>query len=188
GHLPQGQLLRIGLFVRRPPPFQPGTALVLDWSAHFSDKEATSETWRDTLLPGLDCIAKALRQHAPGREAEAFGLPTLPAAVALGGAFLSPSGLRAAWGPRGPRGADQMRSLSQPKEDSGFKARIMSKQTSGRDIAVLGRCSPPIRRICRHSARSYTSRGRAPIRTSFEPPAKRPTLHSPSKTACAPRG
>jgi len=136
-HLPQGQLLRIGLFVRRPPPFQRGTALVLDWSAHFSDKEATSETWRDTLLPGLDRIAKALRQHAPGREVEAFGLPTLPAAVALGCAFLSTSGLRASWRQIAPGRDDQLWSISQPKEDSGFKARIMSKQTSGRDIAVL---------------------------------------------------
>jgi hypothetical protein len=136
-HLPQGQPLRIGLFVRRPPPFQPGTALVLDWSAHFADKEATSETWRDALLPGLDRIAKALRQHAPGREIEAFGLPTLPAAVALGCAFLSTSGLRASWRQIAPGRNDQLWSLSQPKEDSGFKARIMSKETSGRDIAVL---------------------------------------------------
>jgi hypothetical protein len=94
-HLPHGQPLRVGLYVRRPPPFAPGTALILDWSARFADKEATPETWRDALLPALERIAKAIRQHAPGREIEAFGLPTLPAAAALGCAFLSTTGLRA---------------------------------------------------------------------------------------------
>src|SRR5262249_1445556 len=74
--LPQGAPLRIGLFVRRPPPFELGTALALDWSARFADKEALPEVWRDTLLPALERIAKAIRQHAPSREIEAFGLPT----------------------------------------------------------------------------------------------------------------
>src|SRR5439155_4488570 len=92
-----GQPLRVGLYVRRRPPFQSGTALALDWSARFTDKEATLDTWRDTLLPALERIAKAVRQHAPGREVEAFGLPTLPAAAAFGCAFLSTSGLRASW-------------------------------------------------------------------------------------------
>jgi hypothetical protein len=79
-HLPQDQPLRLGLFVRRPPPFQHGTALALDWSARFAEKEAAPEIWQETLLPALGRIVKAIREHAPGREVEAFGLPTLPAA------------------------------------------------------------------------------------------------------------
>jgi hypothetical protein len=136
-NLPQGQPLRIGLFVRKPPPFEPGTALALDWSARFADKEAGPDTWRDTLLPALERIAKVIRQHAPGREVEAFGLPTLPAAAALGCAFLSTSGLRASWRQIAPGRDDQLWSLSQPKTDSGFKPQIMSKEPSARDIAVL---------------------------------------------------
>jgi SMODS-associated and fused to various effectors sensor domain len=136
-HLPQSQPLRIGLFVRRPPPFQPGTALALDWSARFADKEAPPEVWQDTLLPALERIAKTIRQHAPGREVEAFGLPTLPAATALGSAFLSTSGLRASWRQIAPGRDDQIWTLAQPKEDSGFKAKITSKEPGARDIAVL---------------------------------------------------
>jgi hypothetical protein len=136
-HLPRGQPLRIGLFVRKPPPFEPGTALALDWSARFTDKEATAEIWRDMLLPALERIAQAIRQHAPGREVEAFGLPTLPAAAAFGCAFLSTSGLRASWRQIAPGRDDQLWSLAAPKEDSGFKPQIMSKDPAARDIAVL---------------------------------------------------
>ena len=35
-----GPAASLGLFVRKPPPFEPGTALALDWSARFADKEA----------------------------------------------------------------------------------------------------------------------------------------------------
>src|SRR5262249_28745061 len=129
-HLPRGDALRIGFFVRRPPPVEPGTALALDWSARFAEKEATPETWRDTLLPALECITKAIRQHAPGRAVEAFGLPTLPAAAALGCAFLSTSGLQASWRQIALGREAQIWSLAKPKEDSGFKAQIMSKEPS----------------------------------------------------------
>jgi hypothetical protein len=136
-HLPEDQALRVALFVRRPPPFEPGTALALDWSARFADKEARPETWRDTLLPALERIAKAIRQHAPGRSVEAFGLPTLPAAAAFGCAFLSTSGLRASWRQIAPGRDDQVWTLTQPKEDSGFKAEMTSKEPTARDLAVL---------------------------------------------------
>jgi hypothetical protein len=136
-HFPQGVPLRIGLFVRRPPPFESGTALALDWSARFTEKEAAPETWRDTLLPALERVAKAIRQHAPQREIEAFGLPTLPAAAALGCAFLSTSGLHVSWRQIAPGRDDQLWTLTQPREDSGFKAQIMSKEPTARDIAVL---------------------------------------------------
>jgi SMODS-associated and fused to various effectors sensor domain len=136
-HLPLGQPLRLGLFVRKPPPFDSGTALALDWSARFADKEAAPATWHDTLLPAVERIAKAIRQHAPGREVEAFGLPTLPAAAALGCAFLATSGLRLSWRQIAPGRSDQVWSLAQPKEDSGFATQMMSKDPSARDIAVL---------------------------------------------------
>jgi hypothetical protein len=135
--LPQGQPLQLGLFVRRPPPFDPDMMLALNWSPRFADKEATAETWRDILLPALERIARAIRQHAPGREVEAFGLPTLPAAAALGCAFLSTSGLRVSWRQTAPGRKDQLWSLTQAKQDSGFKPLITSKDPTARDIAVL---------------------------------------------------
>jgi hypothetical protein len=135
--LPPSTPLRLGLFVRRSPPFEPGTALALDWSTRFADKEAGQEAWRETLLPALERVAKSIRQHAPGRDIEAFGLPTLPAAVALGCAFLATSGLRASWRQIAPGRDDQLWTLTQPRDDSGFKPQMMSKDPSARDIAML---------------------------------------------------
>jgi hypothetical protein len=103
-HLAPGEPLRVGLFVRRAPPFQLGTALALDWSIRFIEKETTAEIWRDTLQPALARLANAISRHAPNRTVEAFGLPTLPAALAFGCAFLSTSALKVSWRQTTPAG------------------------------------------------------------------------------------
>jgi SMODS-associated and fused to various effectors sensor domain len=77
------------------------------------------------------------RHHAPGREIEAFGLPTLPAAAALGNAFLSTSGLHLIWRQFMPDRTEQLWSLSQARVDTGFAATLSSKDAGARDIAVL---------------------------------------------------
>jgi hypothetical protein len=136
-HLPADRPLSVGLFVRRMPAFELGASLALDWSRRFTGKEATAEAWRETLLPALSRIADAIRQHAPGRGVEAFGLPTLPAAVALGCAFLSTGGLGASWRQVTSGQPDQIWSLATPREEFGFTARVTSKDASARDIAVL---------------------------------------------------
>jgi len=136
-NLPAGHRLRIGLFVRRSPAFELGNTLMLDWSRRFTGKEATPDTWRDILLPALSRVADAIRQYAPGREVEAFGIPTLPAALAFGCAFLCTSGLRVSWCQVAPGHADQILSLSASREDTGFTHRMVSKDPSARDIALL---------------------------------------------------
>jgi hypothetical protein len=135
--LAQGERLRLGFFCRKPPPFVPGVALALDWTPHFGEKEATADVWQTTLLPALERVAGAIRQHAPGREVEAFGLPTLPAAAALGANFLSTSGLRLTWRQFMPDRTEQPWGLSQVRVDTGFKATLSGKDASKRDIAVL---------------------------------------------------
>jgi hypothetical protein len=135
--LPQGERLRLGFFVRKPPPFAPGVALALGWSSHFAEKEATTDIWQATLLPALERIARAIRQHAPGRDVEAFGLPTLPAAAALGSAFLSTSGLGLTWRQFMPDRTEQPWSLSQARVDTGFRPTLSGKDAAARDIAVL---------------------------------------------------
>jgi hypothetical protein len=135
--LPQGAPLRLGLFARRPPPFEPGTAFCANWSAHFRDKEASPAAWEERLLPALARIAAAARQYAPGRAVEAFGLPTLPAATALGCAFSSTGGITVSWRQYTPGQADQTWTLSAPRTASGFVARLVSYDASARDIAVL---------------------------------------------------
>jgi hypothetical protein len=135
--LPEGAPLRLGLFARRPPPFELGTAFSVDWSAHFRDKEASLAAWEDSLLPALARIASAVRQFAPSRVVEAFGLPTLPAATALGCAFSSTGGIKLSWRQYTPGQSDQTWTLSTPRTASGFAARLASYDAAARDIAIL---------------------------------------------------
>ena len=136
-HLAPGERLRVGLFVRRPSAFELGSALTLNWSPRFSGKEAPAHVWHDTLLPSLSGVVDAIRQHAPGREVEAFGIPTLPAATAMGCAFLSTSGIKLSWLQLTTGRPDQLWTFTTAREDSGFKLRIWSKDPNARDIAVL---------------------------------------------------
>lgn len=135
--LPSGSPLRVGLFVRRSPPFELGNALTINWSRRFNGKEATADIWCNTLLPALARVADAVRQYAPGRDVEAFGFPTLPAALAFGCAFLCTSGLCASWRQVAPGHPDQVWSLSAPREPAGFAHRMVSKDAKARDIAIL---------------------------------------------------
>jgi hypothetical protein len=135
--LPPGEPLRIGLFARREPAFAPGTALAMDWTSRFDQEEAPGEVWRDLLLPALADVASGIRQHAAGREVECFGLPTLPAAMALGCAFLSTGGIGLSWRQVTKARPDQLWSLSTPRVASGFQSRVVSDNASARDIAVL---------------------------------------------------
>lgn len=136
-HLPPGSPLRVGLFVRRSPPFELGNTLTINWSRRFNGKEATANIWSETLLPALSRIADAVRQHAPGRDVEALGIPTLPAALAFGCVFLCTSGLRASWRQVAPGHPDQLWNLSAAREPAGFTHRLVSKDAKARDIAVL---------------------------------------------------
>jgi hypothetical protein len=93
--------------------------------------------WERTLLPVLPQISAAVRQYAPGRTIEAFGLPTLPAALALGCAFLSTGGIGLSWRQIFHDQSAQVWSLAHPRESSGFGHRLVSENAGARDIAVL---------------------------------------------------
>lgn len=135
--LPQDEPMRVGLFVRKKAPLELGSALLFDWARRFSGKEAGPEVWDGTLLPGLKRAADAVLQHAPGRRVEAFGSPTLPAALALGCAFLATTGIIASWRQFTPGKPTQLWSLGEARESSGFAARTFSRDPNGRDLAVL---------------------------------------------------
>jgi hypothetical protein len=136
-HIPLGLPLRIGFYARSTPAFETGHALILNWSRRFTGKEAAADTWTNDLLPALSRIAATVRQQAPGRDVEAFGIPTLPAALAFGCAFLCTSGLRASWRQVTPGLPEQVWSLSSAREETGFRHRLVSKDPLARDIAVL---------------------------------------------------
>ena len=89
-HLPAGDPLRLVLNTRKKPAFEPGVALSLDWTHRFDGRLANPpDTWKEQLLPALETVAQNCEQHAPGRRIIAEGLCSLPAAVALGSAFLT---------------------------------------------------------------------------------------------------
>lgn len=135
--LPADAPLRIGFFVRRSPAFQPGDALTIDWSGRFEGKEAPLAVWTEALLPCLSRVVSAIRANAPGRPVEAFGLPTLPAALALGCAFISTGGIKASWRQLAPGMPEQIWDLGAERVATGFSPKIWGKDPDGRDLAVL---------------------------------------------------
>ena len=135
--LPSESALRLGLFVRKAPPHESGLAIALNWTHRFDGKVASPDSWRDHLLPALSDVADAIRKHAPGRHVDAFGLPTLPAATALGWAFMSTMGQSISWRQQTPGRPDQYWSLAQQREPFGFTPQFMSKNANARDLAVL---------------------------------------------------
>ena len=136
--LPPEAPVRLGLHTRGAPAIEAGVGLTLDWSARFTDKQADAAIWQNILLPALASVAAALKRHAPDRRGEAFGFPTMAAAVALGCAFLDPSGRPLTWRQSFPAGGPvQDWSLAAPREPSGFAARISGVNADGHDVAVL---------------------------------------------------
>jgi hypothetical protein len=130
--------LRLVLNTRKKPAFEPGVALSLDWTHRFDGRMAKPpEAWKDHLLPALETVAKTCEQHAPGRPVIAEGLCALPAAVALGAAFLTTRRLPLAWRQVSPKRAPEVWSLSEKPESSGFSAEIRPADVSGDDVALL---------------------------------------------------
>lgn len=135
--LPRGAPLKVGLFVRRAAPFELGNTLAIDWSGRFRSKETSLDVWQDVLLPALSTIARVIGTHAPGRNIEAFGLPTLPAAAALGCAFISTGGITLSWRQFTPGKSDQYWSLQEARSPAEVTCRTWSKAQDAQDIAVL---------------------------------------------------
>ena len=134
--LPPDAPFRVGVYNRARAPFHPGVAFAFDWLPAYDGRVAPAGTWDERLLPALAFVADAVRVHAPGRVVEAEGLASVPAAVALGAAFLKVRGVRIGWrqltdntlGPCWSQGA---------RTDSGFKAEIRGDDASSDQLAVL---------------------------------------------------
>ncbi len=134
--LPPDAPFRIGVYNRARAPFHPGVAFAFDWLPAYDGRVATAGTWDERLLPALAIVADAVRAHAPGREVEAEGLASVPAAVALGAAFLKVRGVRIGWRQLTDSTVGPCWSLG-PRNDSGFKAEIRGDDTSAAELAVL---------------------------------------------------
>lgn len=136
--LPAGEPLRLVLNTRKRPSFEPGVALSLDWTHRFDGRLANPpQAWKDHLLPALETVAQNCEEHAHGRRIIAEGLCALPAAVALGSAFLATRRLPLAWRQISPKRPPEMWSLDEPPEPSGFTAQIRNGNVSGNALALL---------------------------------------------------
>ena len=136
--LPPTAPLRMVLNTRKKPAFELGVALSLDWTHRFDGRMAKpAEAWKQYLLPALESVAQACEEQAPGRQIVAEGLCALPAAVALGSAFLATRRLPIAWQQISPKRPPELWSLATPPEPSGFTAQIRPGSSGGDDLALL---------------------------------------------------
>jgi hypothetical protein len=130
--------LRLVLNTRKKPAFEPGVTFSLDWTHRFDGRLANPQAaWKEQLLPALETVAQSCEQYAPGRQIVAEGLCALPAAVALGSAFLTTRRLSLAWRQISPKRPPEVWSLNEQSEPSGFTVQIRSGNVSGNDLALL---------------------------------------------------
>lgn len=137
--LPADAVLRVAFSTRAPLPKTTGSALSIDFTHHFTGRLASPNAWSDAILPALGSIVRAIRLRSPDRHVQILGHAAIPAALALGAAFLSVGGLRASW-------VQDQHSFGKPaelwglhhdREPSGFETVIEPRCPEAVDVAVL---------------------------------------------------
>ncbi len=136
-HLSEGEEVRIGLWVRVPPPASGPGALELDWNESFTGRSATLASWEAELLPALASVHRHVARHLAGHPVVLHGLPTLAAATAIGRAFPAVAGVPIRWEQLAPDSSRTHWSLAHPLEDSGFTLRVSGSDPGGEGLAVL---------------------------------------------------
>jgi len=131
--------LCIQVSTRRPLPKEPGYALRLDICHRFDGRLAVPRAWSEHILPGFVDVVQVLQPKAANRNILLSGFLALPAAVALGTAFLSVNGVKASWVQEQETfGRDpEIWDLNVPSIASGFCAKEHLQPASGTDYALL---------------------------------------------------
>ncbi len=129
--------LRLILHTRSVAPVVAGNALTLDWHQRFDGRLASTENWDDRLLPALSMVAASIRELLPERQIEAGGLVALPAAIALGAAFLAPGGVNLAWRQHISGRSDQIWSLAAERETANIEIDEIPGDPSSQDMSVV---------------------------------------------------
>jgi len=174
--------LRITLHTRTRPAFQPGVALMFDWSERFSGRETDAATWEQVLLPALREVASAVRLHGGARTIVASGLPSIPAATALGVAFLAQGGQLIAWSQYTPGRPEQLWTNCVDREPSGFVHKTTERDVAGKDLAVLVSVAEDVEPAFSQTAKHSLPPFRA-ITRIFHPTEKRFDITTPGKAA-----
>ena len=113
------------------------TGLKIDWLHRFEGRLATAETWNDHLIPSLLEISDRIGSEMSDRPVSATGSLSLPAATALGWAFLAPKRIKISWDQYTPGHPEQTWSLTDPRSDSGFETVVEAGFPSADDMAVM---------------------------------------------------
>jgi SMODS-associated and fused to various effectors sensor domain len=158
------EALRLCLQTRERPPVRPDTALTLDWSHRFDGRMAPPEAWDERLLPAVAVVAASIRELAPDRVIEVRGLCSLPAGVALGAAFLAPTGADLRWHQSRAGQPDQVWSLAAAREEAPIVIDTVEQDTSSADMAVLVSLSQDVEEALRASAADEVPRFRGFVR------------------------
>jgi SMODS-associated and fused to various effectors sensor domain len=137
--LPPDAVLRVAVNTRAPLPRTQGSALSIDLTHLFAGRLAPSSAWSNAILPGLASVVRTIRVKSPNRRIEITGQLAIPAAVAVGAALLSVSGMRAGW-------VQDQHSFGRPwerwdinrdREASGFTTEVRPQHPGAADVAVL---------------------------------------------------
>jgi hypothetical protein len=149
--LSPGEPLRLVIGTRVKTPIVDGAAVNLRWKARFEGRTASPGAWDDRLLPALNAVAMAITERAPERAVEAEGLCALPAAMALGAAFLAPAGLDLRWRQRKVGREDQVWSLSEARQETDVEVDSVEDDAASEDVAVLVSVSRDVEEALRES-------------------------------------
>jgi len=143
GQLPEGAPLRLAFYAHGKAALarNAGDALAVNWINHFQERYAHPATWTTSLLPALDTISRAVRSDAPGRPVLAIGFASLSAAMALGRAFMEPSGIAISWR---PATSAEPWSLRDDDRHDGFCATLDANDSKATDLAVLVSITNPV--------------------------------------------
>lgn len=127
---------QVSLNTRDRPAFDPAFTLRLDWSPEFDAGDVTPEWWAEALLPALRTVSKALVPLARDRGLVLSGFLSLPAAVALGAAFVETSGVSVDWRQAG-QPADLPWSLAAADDAVDVAVTVRAGDVRADDLAVL---------------------------------------------------
>jgi hypothetical protein len=168
--LPQRAPLRVSLMTRRPAVFVPAEQeLALDWHGRFdvgSDhRQAAPETWEEHLLPALRTLRERCRASAPGRALHFSGLPSLPAAVALGCTFSSLDRFFSLSWLQKTGTTEELWGLDAAPEPSSFRVKTTGSAPAAEDLAVLVSVTSDVSK-----ALEASGLGRFRALTRIEPP------------------
>lgn len=163
--LPPGEPLRLAIATRVKTPSANGIAVNLQWRARFDGRTASPGAWDDRLLPALNAVALTIGERAPGRSVEAGGLCALPAAMALGAAFLAPGGMHLRWRQRRVGRKDQIWSLAEARQEADVEVDSVEDDATSEDVAVLVSINRDVEEALRESRDSVPNfRGHVRLR------------------------